>query len=150
MGSGCISGRYISGLATSHWIVPLFIRTFLRGPNWGFFGAFEVWDAQRVDAGDCVNLAELLYVRLLGMPLPESWPLREAGGIVLLTAYFALTPVVLGRTWLRKLRTRLGAGRYRVLSILLLLMLLLPAKMLLRWLFEMKYIVSSPELLLSI
>jgi cytochrome b/b6/petD-like protein len=132
------------------WIVPLLIGTFLRGPNWAFFGPFQGWDAQQVGVGDSVNLSELLYVRWLAKPLPESWPLREAGGIVLLVAYFALTPAVLGRTRLRKLREKLGAARYRVLSVLLLLMLLLPVKMLLRWLFEVKYIVSLPELLLSI
>ena len=30
------------------WIVLIILGTFLRGPNWNFFGPFEYWDAHKV------------------------------------------------------------------------------------------------------
>ena len=32
------------------WNVLIVIGTFLRGPNWGFFGPFEYWDSHRLEA----------------------------------------------------------------------------------------------------
>ena len=70
---------------------------------------------------------------------------REAFGLGLLAVYFAALPAVLARTLLATFRRRLGRTGYLVLSLLLLMMLSLPLKMLLRWSFNLSYVVSMPE-----
>ena len=42
------------------------LGTFLRGPNWNFFGPFEYWDIHKLEALTNVNLSEYIWVRGLG------------------------------------------------------------------------------------
>ena len=51
---------------------------------------------------------------------------------------------------LRKYHEKLGAVRYSVFVLLLLCMMALPIKMVLRWLFNLKYIVAMPEIFFNI
>jgi quinol-cytochrome oxidoreductase complex cytochrome b subunit len=133
------------------WLLPIVIGTFLRGPNWSFFGPFEPWDAQQAAVGTSINLSELLWSRALGhtLPVPESAGagsslLRELPGLIALSAYFVGVPLLLRRTWMRTLAAQMGRARYLALMFFLTAMGLLPIKMLLRWLFHVKYIVSFP------
>jgi len=71
-------------------------------------------------------------------------------GIVLLGFYFLVMPWVLSRTAWRGLRERMGSVRYLVFSVLLMGMGLVPAKMLLRWLLDVRYIVALTEWSLNI
>ena len=59
------------------------LGTFLRGPNWNFFGPFEFWDIHKLEALTNVNLSEYIWVRAFGTGLPTAWYLRELFGIVL-------------------------------------------------------------------
>jgi len=134
------------------WVALIVIGTFLRGPNWTFFGPFELWDPHRPAALTNVNLSELFWLRWLGTTLPTlesagSWhPLvREAPGLVLLAGYFLLIPRVCRATIFRTAYARMGPARYGVMMVLLTLMALVPIKMLLRWLFNLKYIVALTE-----
>jgi hypothetical protein len=52
---------------------------------------------------------------------------------------------VLGRTVLRRFRHEMGFGRYTIMVLLLLMMLMVPVKMILRWTCDLSYIVSIPE-----
>jgi len=45
----------------------------------------------------------------------------------------------------KKLYDDLGSIRYHILVLLFLIMMSLPIKMVLRWLFQLKYIVALPE-----
>jgi len=134
------------------WIAPIMIGTFLRGPNWNFFGPFEPWDPRRPAVLTNVNLSELFWLRWLGTTLPTrasagSWcPLvREAPGLVLLAGYFLLIPRLCKASVFRTTYARMGPARYGVMMALLTLMALVPIKMLLRWLFNLKYIVAVTE-----
>jgi len=71
--------------------------------------------------------------------------IREAPGILLTLGYFALLPPLLGLTLLRKYFVRMGIIRFLVFSNLILWMAVLPIKMVLRWMFSLKYIVGIPE-----
>jgi hypothetical protein len=62
---------------------------------------------------------------------------------------FAL-PVLLAKTWFKTYYEKLGAPRYYVTVVLFLMMMSLPAKMLMRWLFNLKYIVAIPEFFFNI
>jgi hypothetical protein len=132
------------------WVLAIFVGTFLRGPGWNFFGLFEDWDLNKVEPLLNINVSEIVWVKWLGKPLPQEWYLRELWGILLVLAYFAIVPVLFARTLGRKLFTELGAIRFGIVANLGLIMLAVPLKMLGRWLFNLKYVVSLPEILTNI
>ncbi len=124
------------------WVVLILYGAFLRGPNWNFFGPFEKWDAHKVVSLTNVDLSEYIWIRWLGMPLPEQWYIREAPGLVLMGAYFTAIPPLLAFTKLRRMYQQLGFVRYNLLMHLMLFMALLPIKMVLRWTINLKYIIA--------
>jgi hypothetical protein len=133
------------------WSQMIVIGTFLRGPNWNFFGPYEYWDLNKVEALVNVNLSEYFWIKLLGTGLPEFWLLRELPGILLIGFYFLGLPVLLGRTKrIRKYYEKMGPARYYVGISLFLVMLLLPIKMYLRWVFNLKYFVYIQEYFFNI
>jgi len=135
------------------WVTPIIIGTFLRGPNWNLFGPYEPWDVNKLDPQVNINLSDIVWIRLLGMGLPRELAgsnllgilLREVPGILLVGAYLGVLPVMLARTLFKKKYQEIGIARYAVMSILFLLMFSVPIKMLLRWIFVIKYIVAIPE-----
>ncbi|MFQ5743024.1 MAG: hypothetical protein ACE5HV_05470 [Acidobacteriota bacterium] len=132
------------------WVLMVFQGTFLRGPNFGFFGPFEHWDIHKVVPLTNVQLSEYIYARWLGIGLPDFWLVREIWGILLLLFYFIALPVWLARGWLQKFFQRMGPVRYGIGIFLLLMMLLVPIKMYLRWTVNLKYFVSIPEFFFNI
>ncbi len=132
------------------WVLLIVVGTFLRGPNWNFFGPFEVWDVHKVVPLVNVNLSELIFIKGMGIGLPPQWFLREAPGILLVLFYLIVPPAVLARTALKDVYKKLGAVRYSILIMLLLMMVALPIKMYLRWAFNLKYLVAIPEFFFNI
>ncbi|HTN77583.1 MAG TPA: hypothetical protein VL096_20130, partial [Pirellulaceae bacterium] len=145
------------------WVMLIVMGTFMRGPNWNFFGLYETWDPHKVEALNNVDLSQYFWVELLGMARPKVEPeysalysvwiylLREMPGILLTIGYFLVLPpaFVLGSKYFRDLFLKMGFIRYMVLTNLLLMMMLLPLKMILRWSFNLKYFISYPEFLLN-
>ncbi len=146
------------------WVTLIVLGTLLRGPNWNFFGPYEQWDAHKVQALNNVNLAEYVWERGLGMSLPGtpnlSWlpellrPFgqfftllfgRELPGTLLVLGYFIALPPVMALTMFRKFYQRMGFIRFMLMANLLLFMASLPIKMVLRWVFNLKYLISIPE-----
>jgi hypothetical protein len=135
--------------------------TFLRGPNWNFFGPYEVWDAHKVEALNNVDLSEYFWIQWLGVARPRAPDgagqatkigyilLREAPGIFALLFYLIAVPPILAATVLRRFYVRMGFVRFMVLSNLLLFMALLPIKMLFRWTANLKYFIAIPEYFLN-
>ena len=131
------------------WSFLIITGTFLRGPNWNFYGPYEYWDTNKLEPLVNIDLSELFWVKLLAMPLPKLWFIREAPGILLVLAYVALPPLLaLGP--FRRFYLKMGAPRYYVGAMLFLVMLSLPIKMVLRWLFNLKYIVHIQEIFFNI
>jgi hypothetical protein len=142
------------------WVVLIVLGTFLRGPNWNLFGLYETWDPHRPAALLNINVAEVFWVVLpeklgaswwkpgvptqasLGMPV---YLIREAPGIVLLGAYFVALPVALAKTVFKKVFRDIGLIRYCVFWLLMSWMFLVPMKMAMRWLFNLKYFVAITE-----
>ncbi|MCC7474548.1 MAG: hypothetical protein IT425_04080 [Pirellulales bacterium] len=154
------------------WVTLIVLGTLLRGPNWNFFGPYEYWDAHKVEALNNVNLSEYFWQWWLGKSLPAvpklEWMLtalptwisgwlqpmsqfvailftRELIGTLSLLFYFIALPPLMALTVFRKFYERMGFIRYMVLANLLLFMASLPIKMILRWSFNLKYLVSIPE-----
>src|SRR5262245_15817152 len=132
------------------WSSLIVLGTFLRGPNWNFFGPFEFWDIHKLEALTNVNLSEYIWVRLFRTALPTFWLVREAFGIVLVLFYVFALPVILAKGLFKVYYEKLGSARYYVTVFLFLSMLSLPLKMLARWIFNLKYIVAIPEFFFNI
>ena len=133
------------------WVVQMFIGTFLRGPGWNFFGLFETWDTAKVENLGNIDVSEIFYVNMLGWTVePKHWFLRELPGMLLVIGYLTIFPLIIARTVGRNMFRELGAIRFGVVVNLGLFMLAVPIKMVLRWLFNLKYVVNLDEILLNI
>lgn len=143
------------------WVTLIVLGTFLRGPNWNFFGPYEYWDVHKVEALNNVDLAQYFWILGLGQGLPKAPPgsgklmeflwivYRELPGIILVLAYFLLVPPLLAITVMRKFFVRMGFIRFMVMTNLLLFMASLPIKMVLRWTCNLKYLIAIPEYFLN-
>jgi len=132
------------------WVTLVILGTFLRGPNWNFYGPFEYWDDHKVEPLVNVNLSEFFWIKGLDTRLPDNPLIRELPGIVGLLAYFVILPGLLAKTVFRKLFDQMGFARYSVMVVLLLFMGTVPIKMLLRWFVNLKYFVAMPEFFFNI
>lgn len=144
------------------WVGMIVLGTFIRGPNWNMFGLYEYWDVHKLEVLNNVNLSDYFWLTLLELPLPKPDPttgilsqvgailLREWLGILLVLAYLFVLPPVMAITIFKKFFVKMGFIRFMVLANLVLFMASLPLKMVLRWLFNLKYIVSIPEWVFNI
>ena len=143
------------------WILLILIGTFMRGPNWTFFGPFEYRDPHKIVSLENVKLSEVVWTTWLGRSVPQAAAgsgffarlgtiaLRESVGVVLLIGYFIGLPWVAAKTVFLRYREKLGGVRYWFIVFLFLMMLMLPIKMLLRWTCGANYVVSIPEWFLN-
>ena len=92
-----------------------------------------------------MNLSELFYVKWLATGLPENILIREAPGLFIMFVILGVLPVLLAKTFLKKFYDELGYSRYAIFVSLMILGVLLPVKMYLRWFFNLKYVISMPE-----
>lgn len=139
------------------WIGLIILGTFLRGPNWNFFGIYEFWDSHKLEVLNNVNLSELLWVDTLKQPLPAPTAgagelekvlvilKREGLGLLLVAGYLLALPPLMAGTIFRRFFMKMGFIRFMVFANLVLFMACLPIKMVLRWAFNLKYIVAIPE-----
>ena len=144
------------------WVVLIVLGTFLRGPNWNLFGPYEYWDAHKVEALNNVDLSQMFWVNLMQGGMPKAADdastaakigmiiYRELPGIIVTAAYFVVLPPIMALTFLKKYFVRMGFIRFMVMTNLLLFMALLPIKMVLRWSFNLKYLIAIPEYLLNL
>ena len=93
------------------WIGLIILGTFLRGPNWNFFGIYEYWDVHKLEAANNTNLSEFDWIYSPwggGLPVAAAdssavtqaltilW--RERLGIVLTLGYFFVLPPIMAVT----------------------------------------------------
>jgi hypothetical protein len=143
------------------WVTLIVLGTLLRGPNWNFFGPYEAWDAHKVEALVNIYLSDVFWHDVLNMSAPKApqgsgfftqlgyilW--REFPGILLVLGYFIVLPPLMALTVFRGFYQRMGFIRYMVMANLLLFMMALPIKMVLRWMFNLKYLIAIPEYFLN-
>jgi hypothetical protein len=133
------------------WVELIVIGTFLRGPNWNFFGPFEYWDINKIEPLVNVDLSELFWIKMLGTGLPGHWAVREAPGLILVFLYFVALPVGLARKgYFKRYYDKMGPARYYVGMTLFLTMMFMPIKMYCRWMFNLKYFVHIQEFFFNI
>jgi hypothetical protein len=132
------------------WCSLIALGTFLRGPNWNFFGPYEFWDVNKLVPLNNINLSEIMWIQVFKKSLPNFWLTREIFGLALVGFYVVALPLVLSQTLLRRFFEKMGMARYMIGVNLALIMLSLPIKMYLRWIFNLKYIVAIPEIAFNI
>lgn len=140
------------------WVVLIVLGTFLRGPNWNFYGPYEYWDPHRPAALANINVSDVFWVKLLGWGLPsreqygDPWffLIRETPGLLMVGAYFFVLPYVIAKTLGKTLYAQMGFIRFVIFIELVLWTAIIPIKMVLRWLFNLKYFVNITELFFNI
>jgi hypothetical protein len=132
------------------WILLIILGTFLRGPNWNFFGPYEYWDIHRVEPLVNIHLSDIIWVKMLGIGLPKNMWLREIFGILTVVVFLFGLPFLFAKTWAKRFYDKMGPIRYHVAMNLFLVMMSLPIKMYLRWAFNFKYVVNLPEIFFNI
>ena len=97
------------------WCSLIVLGTFLRGPNWNFFGPFEFWDIHKLAALTNVNLSEYIWVRgAADGAARRNWFVREIFGILFVLFYVFALPPLLAKLWFKTYYEKLGASRYYV------------------------------------
>jgi len=132
------------------WISLIVMGTFLRGPNWNFFGPFENWDVHKLATLSNVNLSEYFWVSWLNKALPSNILVREAPGILATMFFLFGLPPILAFTVCKGLYKHCGFIRYNLVMSHLLVMVGMVIKMLLRWTISLKYVVFIPEFFFNI
>jgi hypothetical protein len=146
------------------WVTLIVMGTFLRGPNWNFFGPYEYWDTHKVEALNNVDLSEYFWVNLMqsSRPTPPEGASfgeklftivfkREIVGIILVISYLTVLPplLVIFSKFFQNLFVKMGFIRYMVMTNFLLMMMLLPIKMVARWTVNLKYFIALPEYMMN-
>ncbi len=145
------------------WVTLIVMGTFLRGPNWNFFGPYEYWDTHKVEALNNVDLSEYFWVNWMQSSRPAAPEgstfitklgynvYRELPGIFLVIGYLTILPplLVIFSKFFQHLFVKMGFIRYMVMTNLLLMMMLLPLKMVARWTVNLKYFIALPEYMMN-
>jgi hypothetical protein len=129
------------------WLFLIWVGVWCRGPDWNFYWPGEQWDATRVVARKTVDFSDCFWTALVGLPTHDmSWLVRELPGLLILFAYFIFGFLLIVRKhWNQKCVWQLATA-----SILLLLAIAIPTKMVCRAVWDLRYLVSIPEMHLNI
>ena len=133
------------------WVILILLGTFLRGPNWNFFGPYEYWDLHKLIPLNNVNLSDIVWIQLLGTSQADEHPGPRAAGHPALS--WPTSPSS-RRCWAgsssRSTSSRRACSGTSTLAMLILFMASLPIKMVLRWTINLKYLVAIPEYFFNI
>lgn len=132
------------------WVVLIIFGTFLRGPNWNFFGPYQYWDSHLSVPLTNINLSDYVWVFGLKQPLPDNPFVREMPGIIFVIFWVCVLPVILAKTIMRKMYNQMGMLRFAYMALHLVIMGMMPLKMVLRWVFTLKYFIYLPEFNLNL
>ncbi len=124
------------------WVSMIIIGTFFRGPGWNLFWPWQRWDPHKVVALTNVDLPYLVGFR------DYTW--SAVFGALVIVAYFVAFIAGFYR-WVLYVKgheflERWGMVRFMITAVLAALMIALPAKMFLRLVFNVKYILVTPWL----
>jgi hypothetical protein len=124
------------------WVSMIIIGTFFRGPGWNLFWPWERWDPHKVVAITNVDLPYLLGFR------DYFWSAVVGALCVLIYYGVGIAAFYYWVVWLKgkEFMERWGMVRFSITAFLLVTMLSLPAKMFLRLVFNVKYILVTPWL----
>jgi len=123
------------------WVLMVFIGTFLRGPGWVLFPLGKTWDptyqpyAVNRDLPDLFHITSMAGKSIFG---------AVAVGLYFLGAGAALHKLVTRKGLNAKIYERMSLIQYLTLQFFLISMIALPIKILIRLLFNIKYVWITP------
>ncbi len=97
------------------WCVLIVLGTFLRGPNWNFFGPYEFWDVNKLVPLNNINLSEIIWIKLL-----QASRCRTSGSCARSSASRSSASTsrccrsLLSKTLLRRFYEKMGTVRYMI------------------------------------
>lgn len=125
------------------WISMIIIGTFIRGPGWMWFWPGQTWDHNRLVFEVNRDLHEAL-----GLPIASMWAKSIFGGLVVGLFYlgtgYAVHKLMTINEFTRRILRRMSLVQYVTIQIFFITMLSLPAKMVLRLVFRIKYVWVTP------
>ena len=124
------------------WVSMIMIGTFFRGPGWNLFWPWQRWDPHKVVALTNVDLPYLFGFRDYVWSALFGAFVIGAYFVIGILAFYIWVLRVKGREFLQ----RWGMVRFTITALLFVTMLSLPAKMFLRLVFNVKYILVTPWL----
>src|SRR5262249_16399009 len=132
------------------WVSLIIVGVFLRGPGWNFFAPWQEWDPHKVVALTNVDL-NVFIAEHTGLDFLRDKVPAAIFGTLLIGAYYSIA-VIFWKVKSKKSKAlqELGVVRYAITAFLFMTMMALPIKMVLRWTFNIKYIVSYPWINLNI
>ncbi|MDE2758401.1 MAG: cytochrome C [Acidobacteriota bacterium] len=123
------------------WLSMVVIGTFIRGPGWIWFWPGQTWDHNKLifeanrDLPDMFGITSMLGKSLFGAAVVGLFAVVTALGVHKLFTWNAFN---------RKIYNRMSLIQYLLLQFFLVTMMLLPAKMVARLLFRIKYVWVTP------
>ena len=123
------------------WLSMVVIGTFIRGPGWIWFWPGQTWDHNKLifeanrDLPDMFGITSMLGKSLFGAAVVGLFAVVTALGVHKLFTWNAFN---------RKIYSRMSLVQYLLLQFFLVTMMLLPAKMVARLLFRIKYVWVTP------
>ena len=132
------------GLGFFMWLLLIFIGTYIRGPGWMWFWPWQTWDHTRVIYEVNRNLPDVLGItNALGRTIVGL----IAVGFFYAGAGWAIHKLVTRSSLNKKIYERTTLLQYLIFQFFAITILVgLPAKMLLRLLFRIKYVLVTPWL----
>jgi len=123
------------------WCSMVVIGTLIRGPGWMWFWPGQTWDHNKLVFEVNRDLHEIVGIT-------GAWPIGIFGFLVT-AVFFAVTGFAVHKLMIltefsRKILNRMTAVQYLTMQILLIVMISLPAKMIARLLFRVKYVWVTP------
>jgi hypothetical protein len=132
------------GLGFAMWLLLIFIGTFIRGPGWMWFWPGQTWDHTRVVYEVNRQLPDMLGVS-------NPWG-KAILGVVAIGIFYAVSGWIIHKLVTRSPLNKTIYNRTNLLQYLtfqffaITILVGLPAKMLLRLLFRIKYVLITPWL----
>src|SRR5882724_9444434 len=122
------------------WITMIIIGTFFRGPGWNLFWPWQKWDPHKVVALTNVDLPYLVGFRDYLWSAVFSLVMIGGYFVAAISGFYLFVLKIKGKEFLE----RWGMVRFSITAALIALMFSLPAKMALRLLFNVKYVLVTP------
>ncbi len=123
------------------WCTMIVIGTMIRGPGWMWFWPGQTWDHNKLIFEVNRDLNEIFGIT-------GTWPVAIFGAVVtagfLAVTGFAVHKLMTANEFARKIVDRMSLMQYITMVVLLVTMISLPAKILARLLFRIKYIWVTP------
>lgn len=125
------------------WVLLIVIGTFFRGPGWNLFTPWEYWDAHKVVPLNNVDLPELFGIATRN--IDNSYNLLSIlFGSVVILAFYSIGFIYWRKKGSTPLLKAMGPIRFGVTAFLTLTMSGVVIKILLRLLFNVKYVLATP------